>query len=594
MQREIAVISVLIVYLFCTGSCNAPAGPAGAPVPGDTAAKTSEKALVARGEVLFTASCGGCHNFKQSAIGPSLGGIVDRVPKEWIRRFIRDPGQVIASGDPRAVKLFAQYKATMPSFGLKDTAIDAILSFLGTQKGLRHETPAGRGGEVKDPVPARIGPPDLEVAGQLVTQFPSSDGSGQGPAARITKLDFEPHSGRSFVVDLRGKLYRMQGNRPEVYMDIARLRPAFIHEPRVATGFGSFAFHPDFGTNGLLYTTHSERAGTGKADFGYADSIKVALQWVVTEWKVKDPHAATFSGTGRELLRVNMVSAMHGIQEIAFDPLLKRGEAGYGLLYICIGDGACVEEGYPFLAHDPARVYGSILRIDPGGRNSANGRYGIPPGNPFAGRRDSGRLGEIYAYGFRNPHRITWSRRGTMLACNIGQTNIESINLIRPGHDYGWPLREGNFVLEPYGDLDKIYPLPANDSIYGFSYPIAEYDHDEGKAIAGGFEYTGTAIPALRGKFLFGDIPTGRLFYIEMTGIREGRLAPVREWRLSIDGSSKTLLERCGGGRADLHFGRDRQGELYIMTKTDGRVYRLVGATRISPASPSLHPKPSL
>ena len=83
------------------------------------------------------------------------------------------------------------------------------------------------------------------------------------------------------------------------------------------------------------------------------------------------------------------------------------------------------------------------------GRNSANGQYGIPQNNPFAQNQNTKALGEIYAYGFRNPHRITWTKSGEMLACNIGHGNIESVNLIMPGHDYGWPIREGTFLFRP-------------------------------------------------------------------------------------------------------------------------------------------------
>ena len=161
-------------------------------------------------------------------------------------------------------------------------------------------------------------------------------------------------------------------------MDMAKLKPKFINEPGLATGFGSFAFHPDFAKNGLLYTTHTEAPNSGKADFTYADSIKVTLQWVLTEWKADDPNAPTFSGTSRELLRVNMVSGIHGVQEITFNPLAKPGDEDYGLLYIGIGDGGAVEEGYPFIAHSKEKIWGTIIRIDPAGRNSANGQYGIP------------------------------------------------------------------------------------------------------------------------------------------------------------------------------------------------------------------------
>ena len=125
-----------------------------------------------------------------------------------------------------------------------------------------------------------------------------------------------------------------------------------------------------------------------------------------------------------------------------------------------------------------------------------------------------------------------------MLACNIGQGNIESVNLIMPGHDYGWPIREGTFVSSDVnGNLGKVYPLPANDSIYKITYPVAQYDHDEGLAISGGFEYWGKAIPQLKGKYLFGDIPSGRLFYIEMADIKQGKQAPIKEWKILINGS---------------------------------------------------------
>jgi glucose/arabinose dehydrogenase len=212
------------------------------------------------------------------------------------------------------------------------------------------------------------------------------------------------------------------------------------------------------------------------------------------------------------------------------------------------------------------------------GRNSANGQYGIPPHNPFVQNHNK-TPGEIYAYGFRNPHRITWSKSGKMLAFNIGQANIESVYLIIPGPNYGWPIREGTFVFDPYGDLYKVYPLPANDSIYKITYPVAQFDHDEGNAISGGYEYWGTTIPQLKGKLLFGDILTGRLFYVDMADVKQGKQARIKEWKISINGTQRTLKELCGRERADLHFGRDSRGELYVLTKADGKMYKLVSAT---------------
>ena len=136
-------------------------------------------------------------------------------------------------------------------------------------------------------------------------------------------------------------------------------------------------FTPDFAKNGLLYTTHTEAPGSGKADFSYADSIKVTLQWVLTEWKTEiqmplhfQEQAGNFQG--------EYATIDHGIQEITFNPLAKPGDEDYGLLYIGVGDGGCVEKGYPFLAIAWKKYWGTILRIDPMGNNSANGQYGIP------------------------------------------------------------------------------------------------------------------------------------------------------------------------------------------------------------------------
>ena len=139
---------------------------------------------------------------------------------------------------------------------------------------------------------------------------------------------------------------------------MAKEKPKFIHKPGLATGFGSFAFHPDFQKNGLLYTTHVESPGSGKADFAYNDSIKVTLQWVLSEWKTETPNAFPFSGKSRELFRINMVGSFHGVQEITFNPLAKPGDEDYGLLYIGIGDGSSVEFGYPFLVHSPGENLG--------------------------------------------------------------------------------------------------------------------------------------------------------------------------------------------------------------------------------------------
>jgi glucose/arabinose dehydrogenase len=369
----------------------------------------------------------------------------------------------------------------------------------------------------------------------------------------------------------------LKDSRPEIYLDMVKEKPKFIHKPGLATGFGSFAFHPEFATNGLLYTTHVESPGSGKADFDYNDSIKVTLQWVLSEWKTENPNAFPFQGKSRELFRVNMVGSFHGVQEITFNPLAKRGDDDYGLLYIGIGDGASVELGYPFLVRNEDKIWGSILRIDPAGNNSTNGNYGIPPSNPFAKSRNPNAVRERYAFGFRNPHRITWTKKGQMLASNIGHHNIEALYMIFPGHDYGWPIREGTFVIKADENMSNVF-APVADSAERITYPVAQYDHDEGNAISGGFEYWGTSLPELQGKIVFGDIVRGRIFYIESKDLKEGQQTTIKEINVSLAGKSTTMIELSGAQKVDMRFGRDDNGELYVMSKPDGRVYQIVKA----------------
>jgi len=227
----------------------------------------------------------------------------------------------------------------------------------------------------------------------------------------------------------------------------------------------------------------------------------------------------------------------------------------------------------------PDKVWGSIIRIDPLGSNSRNGTYGIPPGNPFSKPGDEKSVPEIYAWGFRNPHRISWSQSGQLLAVNIGEHNIEALNIIRAGHFYGWPIREGTFVERFFYNTGKIYPLPKNDSIYHVTYPVAQFDHDEGVAISGGFEYRGTALPQLAGKYVLGDLASGKLFFVNMKDLRLGKQATIKKWRITANGVPTTLAQLCGNARVEMRFGKDSKGELYLLTKADGKVYKLVSAS---------------
>jgi len=211
---------------------------------------SSDPAIIAQGQTSFTKNCSGCHGFRINNIGPQLSGITSEVAPEWIFNFIKDPRQVLQSGDERAQMLFKKYHTMMPSFStLPDKEVNAILAFLNTHKSNKKKQ-IEDSTVLNDPIPDTIKLSGLVVNLKLVTQFPASSDSGKLPLTRITKLDHQPATGNPFVLDLRGKLYKLENDQPVVYMDMAKLRPKFINAPGLATGFGSFTFHPDFEKNG--------------------------------------------------------------------------------------------------------------------------------------------------------------------------------------------------------------------------------------------------------------------------------------------------------------------------------------------------------
>ena len=177
--------------------------------------------------------------------------------------------------------------------------------------------------------------------------------------------------------------------------------------------------------------------------------------------------------------------------------------------------------------------------------------------------------------------------------------NIEEINIVHNGGNYGWMKREGYFengIVRPGGALNQLYPLPP-EIMNGknkdeFTYPVAIYDHTEGQAVSGGFAYHGK-IEALRGKFVFGDVQRGRLFAADLDAMKKAddgipaTVAPIEEIQLYVRGANgirdyvtlRDLAERTMGvslARADLHLGIGRDGELFVTSRQDGMIRMLV------------------
>jgi glucose/arabinose dehydrogenase len=112
------------------------------------------------------------------------------------------------------------------------------------------------------------------------------------------------------------------------------------------------------------------------------------------------------------------------------------------------------------------------------------------------------------------------------------------------------------------------------------TYPVAQFDHDEAQAISGGHVYRGTALPVLQGTYVFGDIPTGRLFYLDADAVQPGRQVAVLELGLLSGGKPTSFRALVGEGRVDLHVGAGAGGELYFLTKHDGVIWKVTRAVR--------------
>jgi hypothetical protein len=330
-----------------------------------------------------------------------------------------------------------------------------------------------------------------------------------------------------------------------------------------------------------LYTAFSATSGSGEANYLKDDAT--SHESVIMEWTTTDPSAVPFKGTYREVFRIGQFAANHNVGTIAFNPSARPGSTDYGNLYFSLGDGGA--------AFDPKNYgqslqvpQGAILRINPL-KTTKGASYSIPDDNPFVSTSNA--APEIWAYGLRHPQHFSWDKSGRMFIGDIGQDQVEEVNLGISGANYGWRLREGTFStgsgVAGIG-VGPVYHLPPDDPQL-FTDPVAQYDHDEGRANASGYVYEGTLLKDLIGNYVFADLVRGRVFYIETKHLEPGKPAEIKELRIVVNGKEQDLIQVFGypntfrsGPRADLRLGVDEAGELYLLTKGDGWVRKLVPA----------------
>jgi hypothetical protein len=436
-----------------------------------------------------------------------------------------------------------------------------------------------------DPIPEQITPGGLSVELKDYIQIPIT---AEKPKTRINYLyHANDDSGRIFVNDMRGQIYIVKDGRlmPTPFLNMVDIAGDKFLSKEFELGLGSFAFHPDFARSempgfGKLYTVHTQAKspapeytsarvliGPGR-DINHFD--------VITEWEVSemDPDRVDPS-TQREVLRIAQPWWDHNAGQLAFNPNSRPEDPDYGMLYIGVGDGGNTASRKLMIDHDQqgqdlTSPLGKILRINPL-------RHGVEPYggvslNPFVGRQ--GALQEIWAYGFRNPQRFSWDTGGDgkMLIGDIGQSRIEEINLGTAGGNYEWSIREGTLEVDGENQT-QTRAQGLGDRASG---PVLQYDHDEGDAVAGGFVYRGSDIPELNGKYIFGDIVNGRIFYANVDDLVSNQTTRIHELNLVHNDQPKSLLDIVGHQwRTDLRFGMDQNNELYILTKQDGWIRKL-------------------
>jgi hypothetical protein len=488
-----------------------------------------------------------------------------------------------------------------------------------------------------------------------------------GAAPRVMHLVTEPGTRRMFAVNMQGPLYSISydGRSVALYIDVNDPRWGVrVQSQGSERGIQSFAFHPQFAQQGTpgygkFYIWTDSENTEPTPDFtplGGGDTHDTVL----FEFTARNAAAAAYDGgPPRELMRFQQPYNNHNGGQLAFNPLATPGSADFGLLYIGSADGGSGGDPNNH-SQNLANGFGKIFRIDPLGTNSANGRYGIPASNPFAGDNNPQTLGEIYAYGVRNPQRFAWdSRNGTMYFTDIGQNTVEKLSVVTAGANLGWNTWEGSYR----------FPAPAQAaggaagagrggaaaggggavaagggggagragaaaggggaaaaggaagggraaagggaarggggggrggggvSLEGprsdprVTYPVAEYAQldpllQNQSAASGLVVYRSSEIPQLSNRIVWGDNPSGELFYVSADQVPNGGQSAIRRILLNDGGTAKTLLQlvqqkntqqgRTPATRVDMRMGHGPEGQVMLLNKRDGVVRMLV------------------
>lgn len=407
--------------------------------------------------------------------------------------------------------------------------------------------------------------------------------------------------------DSLGQPYRAT---PTVWFDVAtQLELNFDNGGH--GGLRSFAFHPEFASNGKFYVSAMVNRPGDRSALNYLGTSEtgggIRADSALVEFTFDHASGQVADGSARELFRIAIPVYDHPIKQIKFDPFAEPGDENYGLLFVNHGDSSvqAADDGGGLNLDDGL---GKVLRIDPLATESAS--YSVPTSNPFA--NGEGSLPEIFALGFRNPHNLSFAQRNDgssqLIVADIGRDHAEEINLVDAGRNYGWSRREGPLVhLQAFDGSfgNGSAPLPEdevneNDG-QGFVYPATMYDHRlvrESVAIAGSHVIQNGS--PLTGEYVFGDLgSTGLLFHASFEELQAAttsleatdpnrdepsELTYVSPSRMTLNfdhdndpdtprQSHELTTAMMDRNRSDLRFGRGHLGELYLTSKQTGVVY---------------------
>ncbi|GAB3643242.1 PQQ-dependent sugar dehydrogenase [Spirosoma arcticum] len=327
---------------------------------------------------------------------------------------------------------------------------------------------------------------------------------------------------RVFVVEQNGRIRVFDNNENATsagtYLDI-RNKVEYGGE----MGLLGLAFHPKFKENGFFYVNYTKGN---------------PLETVVSRFKVSSASASEVDPASEVVLfKFSQPYSNHNGGKVLFGP--------DGYLYVSTGDGGSANDPQDN-GQDLGSWLGKILRVDV--NSTEKGNYGIPADNPFKGNKD-GLREEVFAYGLRNPWRVSFDEKGQLWAGDVGQNKLEEVDIITKGGNYGWRVKEGK---APFKSSAKGDAGTAID-------PIWEYTHDNGDvSITGGLVYRGQANPALRGKYVYADFASGRVWALTQSGAKAS--------------NNQEIVRQAGSISA---FGEDQKNEMYLCDLGSGKILKL-------------------